>query len=141
MSGVSPSRPKSFADRLPPVVPPEERDISHLSDEMADVLYPGQRRRPFRMGVVFDTFAGPDFSRALEIARRSPVYREIAEGETRRHHAAFDAASPELFRDLFHIVGDRPGTDVLVDNKKVPYARELWIPLYFIHLRSDQAEA
>ena len=34
-------RAKTFADRLPPLVPREEADISHLSDEMADILYPG----------------------------------------------------------------------------------------------------
>jgi len=140
MLRVSASRPKSFADRLPPIVTPEETDISHLSDEMADVLYPGRRPRPFRLGVVFDEFAGPDFPRALAIARRSPVYREVTEGQRRRHHAAFDAAAAVDFRDLFHIVGKNASTDVLVDNKKVPYARELWIPLYFIHLPSDEAK-
>ena len=32
-------------------------------------------------------------------------------------------------RDLYQIVGDRPGTDVLIDDRPVPYARELWLPL------------
>ena len=31
-------RAKTFADRLPPVVPKEEDDISRLSDEMAEEL-------------------------------------------------------------------------------------------------------
>jgi hypothetical protein len=131
------SRPKAktFADRLPPVVPREEEDISHLSDEMVDILYPGRRPRPFRMGLIFDAFEGDP--RALEIARTSPVYREVREGTRLRHHAAFDASQAAAFRDLYHIVGQRPGTDVLVDNKKAPYAREIWIPLFFIHLPSD----
>ena len=132
------SRPKAktFADRLPPIVPREESDISHLSDEMADVLYPGRRPRPFRMGLAFDAFEGPEASRALELARRSPVYRETREGDRSRHHAAFDASQAEVFHDLYGVVGARAGTDVLVDNKKVPYARELWIPLYLLHLPS-----
>jgi hypothetical protein len=137
MSLVSPPRPKSFADRLPPIVAPEEQDISHLSDEMADILYPGRRRRPFRMGLVFEAFEGGDYPRALELAHRSPVYREATEAGRRRHHAAFDASAAESFRDLYQIVGHRPGTDVLVDSKKVPYAREIWMPLYFIHLGSN----
>jgi hypothetical protein len=135
---VSGSRPKSFADRLPPVVPREEEDISHLSDEMADILYPGRRPRPFRMGLVFDGFAGPEFARALELARRSPVYRESEESGRPRHHAAFGADAAAVFRELFEIVGRRAGTDVLVDNKKVPYAREIWMPLYFIHLGAPE---
>jgi len=132
------SRPKAktFADRLPPVVPREEDDISHLSDEMVDILYPGRRPRPFRLGVVFDAFEGDGSSRALELARLSPVYRETSEGERRRYHAAFDATQAAVFHDLYLIVGKRPGTDVLVDNKKIPYAREIWIPLYLLHLPS-----
>jgi hypothetical protein len=134
---VSRPRPKSFADRLPPVVPREEEDISHLSDEMADILYPGRRRRPFRMGIEFDAFEDASYARAVELAQRSPAYKETADSGRRRHRAAFGADAAAIFRELFSIVGQRPGTDVLVDNKKVPYAREIWMPLYFIHLGGD----
>jgi hypothetical protein len=131
------ARAKTFADRLTPVVPREEEDISHLSDEMADVLYPGRRPRPFRMGLVFDAFDGPDYAHALELARVSAVYRDLREGERLRHRAAFTAGEAAVFRDLYDLVGHRPGTDVLVDEKKVPYARELWMPLFFLHLGSN----
>ncbi len=134
---MSRTHPKSFADRLPPIVPKEEEDISHLSDEMADILYPGRRRRPFRMGIVFDAFEDASYGRAVELAQRSPVYKETNEDGRRRHHAAFGADAAWVFRDLFDIVGHRPGTDVLVDNKKVPYAREIWMQLYFLHLVKD----
>jgi len=133
---VSATRPKSFADRLPPVVPREEEDISHLSDEMADILYPGRRARPFRLGLVFDAWSGTDHEQAVALARRSPVYREVTESGRLRHQAGFEAAEAETFRDLYRLVGHRAGTDVLVDNKRVPYAREIWMPLYFIHLPS-----
>jgi hypothetical protein len=128
-------RAKTFADRLPPVVPKEEDDISQLSDEMADILYPGRRPRPFRMGIAFDPFDGPGYERAVELARRSPVYRERTEGGAPRHEAAFEAAGAGTLRELFQIVGPRPGTDVLVDGKKTPYARELWLPLFWMFVR------
>jgi hypothetical protein len=128
-------RAKSFADRLPPVVPKEEDDISHLSDEMADILYPGRRPRPFRMGIAFDAFEGADYPRAVELARRSPVYHESDQGGQPRHHAAFDAAGAQTLREVFQLVGQRPGTDVLVDGKKAPYARELWLPLFWMFVR------
>jgi hypothetical protein len=128
-------RAKTFADRLPPVVPKEEDDISRLSDEMADILYPGRRPRPFRMGIAFDAFDGPGYERAVELARRSPVYQESAQGEGVRHGAAFEAAGAGTLRELFQIVGQRPGTDVLVDGKKAPYARELWLPLFWMFVR------
>jgi len=127
-------RAKSFADRLTPVVPKEEEDISHLSDEMADVLYPGRRPRPFRMGVVFDAFGGPNYPRAVELAKQSPVYRESGEGDRLRHHAAFDWSQARTLNELYGIVGPIHTTEVTVDGKKVPYAREVWLPLYWIFL-------
>ena len=129
---MSAERGKTFADRLPPVVPREEEDISHLSDEMAEVLYPGRRPRPFRIGLAFDAFEGPLYARALELARRSPIYKEEGSGGAKRHQAAFEASSAGVLRGLFEIVGERPGTDVLVDGKKLPYARELWLPLFWL---------
>ncbi len=125
-------RPPDFADRLPRVVPKEEKDISHLSEEMADLLYPGRRPfRPFRMGVTFGAFDGPAYEKALALARRSAVYREEAGAVGLTHHAAFDAGEARLLRDLFELVKGRPGTEVLVDGKKAPYAHELWLPLFW----------
>ena len=130
-------RPPDFADRLPRVVAKEETDISHLSDEMADLLYPGRRPRPFRMGVSFGAFEGPGYERAVALARRSPVYREEAVAEGPVHHAAFDAGEARALRDLFELVKGRPGTEVLVDGKKVPYAHELWLPLFWIFVGGE----
>ena len=129
---------KSFADRLPDVVPEEEADISHLSDEMAQVLYPGRRPRPLRMGVLFDAFGGPNYARALELARRSAVFRDVQEHSQQRHYAGFEASEARTFHDLYEIVGPIHTTEVLLDGKRVPYARELWLPLYWIFMRGDE---
>src|SRR5687768_1634060 len=126
------ARAKTFADRLPPIVAREEADISHLSDEMADILYPGRRPRPFRVTVEFGPFEGEAYERAISLARRAAVYEEVGEGDRRRHRAAFETAGASLSRDLFALVGERPETEVLVDGKRVPYARELWLPLFWI---------
>ena len=129
---MSPVRAESYADRLPPLVPKEERNIDHLSDEMADILYPGRRPRTFRIALAFDAFEGPGSAQAVELARRSPVYRETSSTHGLRHQAGFDSASARLLRDLFDLVGQRPGTEVLVDGKRVPYAHEIWLPLMWI---------
>ncbi len=127
-------RPPDFADRLPRVVPKEETDISQLSDEMADLLYPGRRPRPFRVGVRFFPFDNPNYERALGLARQSPVYAERPTPDGLEHAAAFDAGAARTLRDLFELVKGRPGTQVLVDGKPVPYAHELWLPLFWIFL-------
>lgn len=134
---MSRERAKTFADRLPPIVSKEEPEIDHLSDEMADLLYPGRRPRPFRMGVRFEAFDGPNYPRALELARRSPVYAETRSGDTLTHHAAFAAKDAALLRDLYAIVGPITGTEVTVDGRNVPYARELWLNLFWIHVKGE----
>ena len=91
-------RAKSFADRLPPVVPKEEDDISHLSDEMAEVFYHGRRSRPFRVGIIFDGFVGDDCERAAALARRSAEYREESGEGSLRYHAAFETSGAAHLR-------------------------------------------
>jgi len=130
-------RPPDFADRLPRLVPKEETDVTALSDELVDVLYPGRRPRPFRIGLAFDAFEGAGYAKALELARRSPVYREEETADGRRHYAAFDSASARVLRDLFDVVGKHPGTEVDVDGKRTPYGHELWLPLFWIFVGAE----
>lgn len=133
-------RAKSFADRLPPVVPREEKDISHLSDEMADLLYPGRRPRPFRMGVVFEDFAGPQGEEAAALARRG-AHQEVREHDRLYHRTGFDAASAAELRRLWELVGPRPGTEALVDGRRAPYASTLWLPLFFVFVGGSEGGA
>ena len=129
---MPPERAKTFAERLPPILPKEEEDLSHLSDDMVDVLYPGRRPRPFRIDIAFDRFDGVDYPRAGAIARESRTYREGVEGGVLRHSAGFETHSALRLRDLFELVGHLPRTEVLVNGKDVPYAREIWLPLFWI---------
>ncbi len=130
-------RAKDFAERLPRLIPQEEPDISHLSDEMADILYPRWRTRPYRMGISFEAFVGEDYARAVELARRSSTYREVPGPDGPTHHAAFEATAARVLRDLYDLVGQRPGTEVLVDGKRAPYAHELWLPLFWIFVGGE----
>jgi hypothetical protein len=130
-------RPPDYADRLPRLVPKQEADISHLSDEMADLLYPGRRPRPFCLGLTFEAFEGPDGERALAFARESPAYREERTEQGVVHHAAFEAGSASTLRSLFGLVGQRPGTEVSVGGRKLPYGHELWLPLFWIFVSAE----
>jgi hypothetical protein len=107
-----------------------------MSDEMADVLYPGRRPRPFRMGVAFDAFTGPGYERACELARRAPEYREREQAGVLVHEAAFGVEGARELRDLFELVGSRAGTEVTMDRRRAPYAREIWLPLFWLFVTS-----
>ena len=42
-------------------------------------------------------------------------------------------AGPPL-KDLYELVAPVPGAEVLVDDRAVPYSRELWLPLLWFQL-------
>jgi hypothetical protein len=130
-------RPPDFADRLPRVVPKQEQDISQLSDEMANLLYPGRRPRPFRIGVRFDRFDGPGLEPALALARQSPVYREEPGRDGPSYHAAFEASAARTLLRLFEIVKERPDLELRIDGKQLPYAHELWLPLVWMFVGGE----
>ena len=72
----------------------------------------------------------------MALARASAEYREVGEGDAFRHRARFYPGDTLKLRDLFQIVGAYHGTEVLLDDRPVPYARELWLPLiWFLLLR------
>ena len=35
-------------------------------------------------------------------------------------------------------MGARPGTEVLVDGRRVPYAREIWLPLFWLFVGDER---
>ena len=89
----------------------------------------GRRTYLFRSRSSSRRSNGKDYDRAVAIARASAEYREVGTGETLRHRARFFPGDVVKLRDLFAIVGRFDECDVLVDDRPVPYARELWLPL------------
>ncbi len=107
---------------------PTDEELAALDPDLFEALY-GARARPFSITLVFPDLDLPNFSDALAIARASAEYREVGAGADRRHRARFWPADASKLRDLFHIVGHAHSTEVLIDDRPVPYARELWLPL------------
>jgi hypothetical protein len=110
---------------------PSEEELAALDPDLHEALF-GSRARPFSISLVFPELAVPDFPRALEIARASAEFRETGEGMRRRYRARFWSSDARRLRDLFHIVGSSDETEVLIDDRPVPYARELWLPLVWL---------
>lgn len=107
---------------------PTADELASLDPDLRDALY-GEKDRPFSITVVFPRFEGPDFEKALELARHASDYREVGAGADFRVRARFLPSEPLKLRDLFSLVADQDGSEVLVDDRPVPYARELWLPL------------
>ena len=117
---------------LPEQPTPEE--LAALHPELAEALF-GAPKLPFSVSLEFSPFEGPNSGRALEIARAASEYRELGAGSALRHRARFYPEQVLALRDLFELVGPFDSTDVLIDDKPVPYARELWLPLMWMLIR------
>jgi hypothetical protein len=113
---------------------PTDEELAALDPELSEALF-GTPKLPFSITLEFPAFADPECSRAVALARLSAEYRELGSGDRVRHRARFYPKDAVALRDLFEIVGRHDGTEVLVDDKPVPYARELWLPLIWFLIR------
>jgi hypothetical protein len=107
---------------------PTDAELAALDPDLHDALF-GAQPRPFSITVVFPPLDTAEFARALDLARGSAEFRETGSGADRRYRARFWSSDAAKLRDLFQIVGRSDATDVLIDDRPVPYARELWLPL------------
>jgi len=113
---------------------PSAEEIAALSPELSEVLF-GTPALPFSITIEFAPFEESDYARALALAQASAEYREVGQGDRRRHRARFFPRDVVRLRELFELVGRYDSTEVLVDDRPVPYARELWLPLMWFLIR------
>src|SRR5512135_2697361 len=113
---------------------PTDEELAALDPDLREVLF-GIPPGPFSITLVFPRFEGENYPRALELARASNEYREAGSGENFRHRARFLPSDAVRLRTLFELVGPVDGTEVLIDERPVPYARELWLPLVWFLIR------
>ena len=115
----------------PYVEKPEEptaEELAALDPDLYAALF-GPRDIPFSITIVFGPFDGPDYARAVAMAKASAEYREVGSGQDLRHRARFFPGDALRLRDLYEVVGGQPTSDVLIDDRPLPYARNLWLPL------------
>ncbi len=107
---------------------PTDEELAALDPDLHEALF-GGAPRPFSVTLVFPPFEAPDYARAVAIARQSAEYREVGSGDALRHRARFWPSDAVKMRELWGIIGQLDASEVLVDDRPVPYARELWLPL------------
>ena len=134
--GVSEYRP---SDRFWPYVDvaeePSDEELALLDPDLREILLGDTSARPFSVTIVFPPFDGPDYDRAVEAAQASTGYRVTGLGSAMRHRARFLPPAALRLRTLFELVGPLDACEVLVDDRPVPYARELWLPLFWFLIR------
>jgi len=114
---------------------PTDAELAALHPELRSVLF-GAPALPFSISVVFPRFDGGSYARAVELALASDEYLETVFGGELRHRARFFPGDrPLRLRELYELVGSVDGCEVLVDDRPVPYAKELWLPLVWFLIR------
>ena len=108
---------------------PTDEELAALDPDLHEALF-GAQPRPFSITLVF-----PGARRARTFRARSswraprPSSARPAPAPALRYRARFWSSDALKLRDLFQIVGGSDATEVLIDDRPVPYARELWLPL------------
>ena len=141
---------KNYIERLPEIIDREEGDTSHLDQEMLEILYPDRADASFNVSVVFGPPPSSEdaaqeeamkgsYDRAVGIAQKSGRYNCEGSGRFVRHQATYGIDEVNALHDVFHLVSEFPSCEILVRGKRVPYGRELWLPLLWF-FRKDPLE-
>jgi hypothetical protein len=107
---------------------PTLEELAQANPELREVLF-GRPVLPFSISLEFPVFAGENYPKAVELAKQSDEYVEYVEAGVTRHRARFFAKRAEDLRSLYVLIGPVPQSVVLIDDRPVPFARELWLPL------------
>jgi hypothetical protein len=108
---------------------PTEEELAAIHPELQRVLF-GAAARPFSITLAFPEFKGDEFARALDLARASDEFQEVTiDGRLRYRARFFPGDAPLKVRDLYELIAEVPDVEVLIDDRPLPYARELWLPL------------
>jgi hypothetical protein len=108
---------------------PSDDELAALHPELREALF-GAPVRPFSISLEFPRFDGDTFATALDLAKASDEFQELASATATRYRARFYPGNdPIRLRNLYELVGGIPDSQVLIDDRPLPFARELWLPL------------
>jgi len=108
-------------------------DEEAQKEKLEEILHPDDQAKAFKITLVFPHHTGPDYEKAVGLARRSPTYKAEGEGEFVTHQATYTPDEVEELFELFNLVHHWPETEVLVNHKRLPYGHQLWLPLMWFY--------
>jgi hypothetical protein len=108
---------------------PSDEELARLDPDLHDALFENPPERPFSYTLVFAPFDGAEYAASVDLARTTSDYLEVGRGESLRHRARFRPDQVLALRALWQLVERFDTSEVLIDDRPLPYARELWLPL------------
>jgi len=121
-----------------------QEELQAFGQKVAFVLHPDQVKLVPCATVVFtpprhDPDTKPDpmlvekYERGVAMAQGAPKYWIDGEGRHLRHFARFEIQDASRLFELYQVVGDLPDGEVLIYDLPLPFARDLWLPLFWFH--------
>ncbi len=108
---------------------PSDEELAALHPELREALF-GSPARPFSITLEFPAFESEAFAKALDLAKASDEFQALTSGGAMRYRARFyPSEDPLRLRNLYELVAGVPESQVLIDDRPLPFARELWLPL------------
>ena len=108
---------------------PTAEELAALNPELAEALFGTAEAAVLRLARVLAVRRGR--LRARDRDRAGSADSRFGRAPRPSPRPLLSEADARL-RDLWEIVGRFDSTDVLIDDKPMPYARELWLPLMWI---------
>ncbi|MBN1222343.1 MAG: hypothetical protein JXB23_03790 [Candidatus Aminicenantes bacterium] len=101
--------------------------------KLESILHPRDQAKEFKITIEFGYKISSNYEKAVDLARRSPSYKEEGEGEWTRHSATYTPEDVDDLFELFMLVHDWENTEILVNHKRLPYGHQLWLPLMWFY--------
>lgn len=112
---------------------PSAEELAALDPDLHAALF-GPRDLPFSLTLVFPDVPPAEQAEVDALVAGAREHRVVGEGAARRHRVRFFSTDAAAVQALYGRVGHLPYSEVLIDDRPVPFARELWLPLLWFHL-------
>ena len=131
---------ESIALPARPIMSPQadaERDtrlIESVDDATARLLFPERFQGPLSVTLVYPAFMEDLAQRAAELEKAAEIEHidDSSPGRVPTTRATFDLTHVEQLHALYSFLevhADRSRVEILIDGKRIPLVREIWLPL------------
>ena len=106
-----------------------------LEERLRHIFFPFEKRELFVV-LRFRPEDNEYYEKTVELAKRFPSYRESGDGKWKKHEVRFSREQVWELKEFFEVAQNLKELEVLVEGKRIPYGRDLWLPLLWFYLFS-----
>ena len=104
-----------------------------MEEKLDSILHPTTQGKSFKITLIFGHKTSPNYKKAVKLAKKNSAYKEEGSGEGIHHSATYIPAEVDELFELFNLVHEWDNVEILVNHKRIPYGRQLWLPLMWFY--------